>query len=140
MKAIIKKVGEPAQLYDGPITYEFMNSTVGGFIQMVPVGPNGVEVVCNEEGMFAGPGGAPLPQNAAGFLGDVLMVAVDAESGDCRDMTAEELRKGFRYFEVLAGVQHPGEGSAVEAILVGDEAERFMMEKTNATLRLWGSL
>jgi len=138
MKAIIKRVGEPAVEFDGDLTYDFMNSTVGGYIQMVPIGPNGIEVVCNEEGMFCGPDGGPLAQNAAGFLGNVLIVAVDG--GSCRDMTEEELRKGFRYLEVFANVKHPGEGLEAQAILVGDEAEKFMEQKTRSTLDTWASL
>ncbi len=73
MKAIRKNVGVAAEVIDVNVNYDFMSKTVGGYIQMVPIGPN-VEIVCNEEGMFAGPGGTPLPFNAAGYLGNILII------------------------------------------------------------------
>ena len=139
MRAILKNVGEPAILFDGDISYEFMNSTVGGYVQMVPIGPE-VEIVCNEEGMFAGPNGAPLPQNAAGFLGNIVIVAMDCDSGECRDMTDEELRRGFAYLAAFANVEHPGNDGSLHRIMVVEEAERFMRAKTQGTLALWDSL
>jgi len=137
VKAITKKVGESPVQFDGELDYEFVSGFVGGYIEMVPIGP-GVDVICNEEGMFAGSDGGPLPQNAAGFLGNILIVAVDTDSGEFRSLTDEELRKGFAYLQVFKDVVHPGDSGS--GILVGDEAEDFIRAKSCGTMKVWESL
>ena len=141
MKVILKRVGESAVELDADLTLEHMQQAVGGYVQMVPIGPE-VEVVCNEEGMFSGPNGGPLAQNAAGFLGDILIVALDSETGEPRSLTEDELRKGFRYLHVLAGVPHPmhSGGPVVETLWGRDAIDKFMRDKTEGTLALWDSL
>ena len=141
MKAIIKKVGEPAQLFDGTLSYEFVSEAVGGYIQAVPLGPE-IDVYCHEEGMYAGPDGGPLPHNAAGYIGDIMVVATDTRSGEWRSMTDEELRKGFRYLELFKDARHPilDGDPCLPGILVGEQAERAIKEKTESTLSLWDSL
>jgi len=139
MKVIKKKVGEDPVVLDVEVTYEFMNESVGGFIEVVPIGPNGVDVVCNEEGMFSGPGGGPLPQNAAGFLGDILIVGHDNESGDPRSLTDEEVRKGLAYLERFKDVKHPGDEGT--SIIGGQPSiDLFMDAKARGILGVWASL
>jgi hypothetical protein len=140
MKAILKKVGEDAKIIDENLTYDFMVKTVGGYIQMVPTAPH-IDVVCNEEGMFAGPNGTPLPANDAGYLGDVLMIATD-DDGEHRDMTPEELRKSLAYFKAGKGVLHGYLlGEPVTGILMGKEnIEAFLRAKNEDILAFWNSL
>jgi hypothetical protein len=141
MKAILKKVGEDAKIIDENLTYDFMNKTVGGYIQMVPVAPY-LEVVCNEEGMFAGPNGGPLPANDAGYLGDVVLAATD-DDGEHRDMTAEELRKGLAYFQAGKGVLHgylTGEEPLTGLIMGKENIEAFLRAKNDDILAFWNSL
>jgi hypothetical protein len=138
MKAIRKEVGKPAEVIDLDMTYEFQRATVGGYIQMVPIGP-GVEVVCNEEGMFAGPGGTPLPQNAAGYLGNILIVAVDPDEGECIDMTPEQLRKGLAYLERYAELKHDLSGGV--GIIVGKaNVDAFLLGKATHEQSIWDTL
>jgi hypothetical protein len=141
MKAILKKVGEDAKIIDADLSYDFMVKTVGGFIQMVPTAPC-IDIVCNEEGMFAGPNGTPLPANDAGYLGDVLMLAT-GEDGEHRDMTAEELRKGLAYFQAGKGVLHGylmGEEPLTGLIMGKENIEAFLKAKNDDILALWDGL
>ena len=135
MKAILKKVKEDAQVIDTRITYKFMRQIVGGFIQMVPIGPC-VDVVCNENGMFAGPNQTPLPQNVAGYLGDILLVASDDEC-ECRGMTEEEIRKGLAYLERFKDEVHSGPEIG---FITGSEATLFLEAIRNHRREIWDSL
>ncbi len=84
------KVGQKPVLHTVENSLEALQKEVGGFIQMVPVLPPFVDLVCNEEGMFAGPNGGPLPANSCGILGDFLFVAHDS-NGEMRSLTIEEV-------------------------------------------------
>lgn len=137
MKAILKNVGKPAEVIDVNVNYDFMSATVGGFIQMVPIGPN-VEVVCNEEGMFAGPGGTPLPFNAAGYLGNILIVSLD-DDGDERGLTDDEIRKGLAYLERYADLKHDLSGDV--SIIEGKASvDAFLLGKAVHTESIWNTL
>ena len=139
-RAIRKNVGEPAEVIEVDQSLEFWQSVVGGYVQSVPLGPE-VSVLCNEEGMFSGPDGGPLPQNAAGYLGNILIVAVDSEEGDPRSLTETEVRKGLRYLEVFDKVRHPmHSGESAWNIVVGDEAKQLIEAKSRGTLGLWYAL
>jgi hypothetical protein len=141
MKAILKKVGEDAKIIDESLSYDFMVKTVGGYIQLVPTAPY-IDVVCNEEGMFAGPNGTPLPANDAGFLGHVLMTAT-GEDGEPRDMTPEELRKGMAYFQAGKGVLHgylTGEEPLTGLIMGKEIIEAFLQAKHEDMMAFWNSL
>ena len=57
MTKIIKIDGSEINVDKEQLTLEFMQKTVGGYIQIVPF-PNGDMIVCNEEGKLNG-----LPAN-----------------------------------------------------------------------------
>jgi len=137
MKAIRKNVGMSAEVIDVDLTYDFEAATVGGYIQMVPIGPS-IDIVCNEEGMYAGPNGGPLPFNAAGYLGNILIVATDNE-GDHRDMTDEELRKSLAYLERYKDLKHDLSGE-VQIITGKDRVDRFLYGKAINERSLWETL
>lgn len=137
MKAIRKNVDELAWVIDVDLSYEFMVATVGGFIQMVPIGPN-VDIVCNEEGMFAGPDGGPLPFNAAGYLGNILIVA-SGDDGEHRDLTDEEQRKGLAYLERYKDLKHDLSGE-VQIIVGKDRVDKFLFGKAVNEQSIWETL
>jgi hypothetical protein len=141
VKAILKKVGEEAKIINEDLSYDFLVKTVGGFIQMVPTAPD-IDIICNEEGMYAGPNGGPLPANDAGYLGDVVMNATD-EVGEPRDMTPEEIRKGLAYFQAGKGVLHDyltGAQPLTNLIMGKDNIEAFLQATNKNTLAFWNSL
>lgn len=140
-KAILKKPGEEAVLFVGDPSYEFVSEFVGGYIQAVPIGPE-IDVYCHEEGVHAGEDGGPLPHNAAGFIGPILILATNSRTGEWRSMTDEEIRKGLAYLATFKDCRHPAlDGDpCMPCILMGDDAERAMESKTRSTLEIWESL
>jgi hypothetical protein len=75
MHAILKRVGEAAVVVDCDLSYEYKRDIVDGDVEFVPIGPE-IDAVCNANCAIDG-----LPHNAAGILGNLLIVATDAESG-----------------------------------------------------------
>lgn len=110
MRYIWKKVGrrsvEVSQSGPEGLSLNDCQILVGGNIEIVPTGIPGVDAVCNEEGMFCGEGGEPLPANVCGLLGDFLILAYDDE-GDQRDMTDLELVEVGMWLERNRSKKHP---------------------------------
>jgi hypothetical protein len=132
MRAIVKHVAAPAVVVDRDLSYEFMRETVGGLIEYVPIGPE-IDVVCNDQGAIEG-----LPQNVAGFVGGILIVATDERTGVTRDMSDEEIRKGLAYLQRFQDVQHPG--VACGFVSGAENIERVLAEKSRRITSVWDSL
>jgi hypothetical protein len=132
MRAIVKHVDAPAVVVDRDLSYEFLRETVGGFIEFVPIGPE-IDVVCNDQGAIE-----ELPQNAAGFVGSILIVATNERTGETRDLTDEEIRKGLAYLQRFQDVQHPG--VACGWVSGAEHIERLLAEKARRIANVWDSL
>jgi Domain of unknown function (DUF3846) len=132
MRAIVKDVAAPAVVVDRDLSYDFMRDTVGGFIEYVPIGPE-IDVVCNDQGAIEG-----LLQNAAGFVGKILIVATDERTGATRDMSDEEIRKGLAYLQRFQDVQHPG--VACGFVSGAENIERVLADKAKRIVSVWDSL
>jgi hypothetical protein len=105
MIAVIKHPGREPQVYHSKLGLEDLQAIVGGNIEVIPLVP-GVDLVANEEAMYAGPEGDPLPQNAAGILGP-LMILGSSENGDFRSLTMEEVLQALSYLERFKDELHP---------------------------------
>lgn len=99
------KVGKEPVLRTIENSLSSLQKEVGGYIQMVPVLPS-VDLVCNEEGMFAGPNGEPLPANTCGILGDFLFVAYNTD-GEMRGLTPDEVEKIYWWYRDHQNDIHP---------------------------------
>jgi len=88
IKIAVLKVGQPLSVQEIDGGLKSMQQLVGGFIQMVPIS-DGIELVCNEEGKFAG-----LPVNFKlgmdRIVGDVFFTRTDDE-GEPASLTDEDL-------------------------------------------------
>jgi hypothetical protein len=131
MLAILKRVDEAAVVVDCDLSYEFERDIVDGDVEFVPIGPE-IDAVCNANSAIDG-----LPHNAAGILGNFLIVATDTESGTTRDMTDEEIRKGLAYLERFKDVRHSGFGSA---LVSGSEGAELLAQWARQMENVWNSL
>ena len=132
MKAILKKVGEEPAIVFKELTLKFLQEAVGGYIECVPIGPD-VSVYCNEDGIALG-----LKPNCCGFLGDIIISATDADTGEPRSLTKAEIRKALAWLDKFAALEQPGEG-AVE-IRSGEEARRRLLEERCELQEIWKAL
>jgi len=122
MKAVLKKVDQPAEIVDVDLTYQFKSDFVGGWLEFIPLA-EGIDLVANEEAMFCGAEGGPLPQNACGILGNFLIIGSDTE-GEPRDLTDTELVKAIDYIKRFEHEQHPSRtGGAIVGFFGGTQAE-----------------
>lgn len=111
MRYVLLKVGAsqlPQVLSTPKITLKFLQGLVGGYIQVVPMreyGLQGIDCICNEEGMYAA-NGQPLPANRCGLLGDFVVVAHD-DNGEVRDFTDQELLLVGMFLREFWNDMHP---------------------------------
>jgi Domain of unknown function (DUF3846) len=88
MKVVLKKVNEEAVVTEMENTLESLQATVGGYIEVVPVG-SGILMICNEEGKFNG----SEPNFNMGYdtiMGDVFFTKGDDE-GEFTSLDEEEI-------------------------------------------------
>lgn len=107
MSVVVKFPGTPAAALSAPelLSLESLQTLVGGYIEVVPLAP-GVDLVCNEEATYAGPGGGPLEQNAAGILGPLVILG-STDDGDFRQLTPAEVEQALAYLERFKDECHP---------------------------------
>lgn len=93
MKIIRVNVGSPPEVLDVPadqLTLKYMQDAVGGYIDCVGILPE-VSLICNDEGLYCGEDGGPLPANICGIYGNFLISAYKLADGETRSLTDSEV-------------------------------------------------
>lgn len=121
-KVLVKKPGaEPSVERLDRVTYEWLSEAVGGYIEVVPVGP-GVYIVLNEDGMAKN-----LPDNC-GLLGTFVFIGMRPEEVEHEDLDVadefcglgeDDLGRAAEWCRRREGAKHPRRGFEVVS---GDEA------------------
>ena len=93
MRCIVKPVGQPPEVCNIPNTLEAMQSLVGGYIQLVPIGL-GIDLLCNEEGLLL-----KLPVNC-GFAGTIALVGLNLNTAERRSLADDEVGKALAWFRL----------------------------------------
>ena len=96
MKAIVKEVGEEAQLRDIENDLETMQGLVGGYIEVVSTG-EGILLICNEEGKLNGlPVNFPIGGDV--IVGTAVFVA-HGQDGNFTDLSDKQIEILMNFFK-----------------------------------------
>jgi len=83
MKAIIKKVGQLAEVVEIENTLKAMQTVVGGYIEIYPMPyDKKVDLVFNEEGKFGLQPNVAFPEINDILFGDILVVGVGRQGAN----------------------------------------------------------
>lgn len=81
---------------------ETMQKLVDGYIEMVPYGSNGVDLVCNEEGKLNGAEpNRPVWGGRDVIFGQFLLVRHDAE-GNCIGLSDQDIKRFTKEFALAS--------------------------------------